>query len=159
MKKLGLSIIVLGLILLGLNSTEAQNKREKFKNQKFVLNELNLTEQQKEKMKEIKFGQEEANIETEAKLKMNKLEIKKLLSNNNFNENELMSLIEKSSSLQLILKKSKVKMWLDIRNILDDKQKDIWLDHFNLYEKNKDRFVRKDKRKSNKPYNNNRGKN
>ena len=134
MKKSGLSVIVLVLVLLGLNNIAAQKENGKFKKHHHGLKELNLTEQQKEKMKEIKFSFEEANIETEAKIKKNKLEIKKLLSNNSFNENELMTLIEKGGDLKLVLKKSKVRMWLDIRNILDDNQKIIWVKHFNQLE-------------------------
>ena len=159
MKKFGISIIVLLIILLGFNNADAQRDKRKIKNNNLGLKELNLTEQQKEKMKEIKFSLEEANIETEAKLKKNKLEIKKLLSNKNFDENELMSLVEKGSNLKLALKKSKVKMWLDVRNILDENQKVIWLKHFNQLDKQRNRIPREGKRKFNKFKNDNRDKN
>ncbi len=69
---------------------------------------------------------------------MNNLEIKKLISNKNFDEKALMSLLEESSDLKLALKKSKVKMWLEIRNILDENQKIIWLKHFYQLDKKKE---------------------
>lgn len=148
MKKLGLSLTTLLLVLFLFNNTQAQKKREKLKDHKFGLYELNLTEQQKEKMKEIKFNQEESNIETQAKLKKNRLEIKRLITNNNFDENKLMALVEKSGDLESVIKKSKVKTWLEIRNILNDEQKDIWLKHFNQIENKRDKRFRDDKRKT-----------
>lgn len=159
MKKLGLTIIVLVLILLGFNNLDAQKERGKFKKHYAGLKELNLSDQQKEKMEEIKFSLAEANIDTEAKLKKNILEIKKLLYNNSFDENELMTLIEKGSNLKLTLKKSRVKMWLDIRNILDDDQKILWAKHFNQLESKRDRITREDRREFKKLGNRNRDKN
>ncbi|MCW8849259.1 MAG: Spy/CpxP family protein refolding chaperone [Melioribacteraceae bacterium] len=147
MKKLIILSIILILVLMGFTNSQAQKKREKFNDKKYALKELNLTELQKEKIKEIKFNHAEANIATEAKLKMNRLEIKKLLSNKNIDENTLMPLIEESSDLKLIMKKSKVKMWLEIRDILDENQKTIWSRHFDQLEKREDRTGRKDKRK------------
>lgn len=150
MKKLAMLSTILVLILVGFTNMEAQKKREKFNNKQHAMKELDLTEQQKEKIKEIKFKYAEANIDTEAKLKMNKLEIKKLLSNKNIDESELMSLLEKGSDIKLTMKKSKVKMWLEIRNILDENQKIIWSRHFDQSEKKNGRITKKEKRKFNR---------
>ena len=80
--------------------------------------------------------------------------MKKLLSQGEFDESELMNLIDKRSQLKSDLKKGKVKMMLSMRNILDEEQKKIFTKHFHkigMREKrdngrNKRRFMGEDGR-------------
>ena len=146
MKNLKLIALIITALLIGFNSANAQKGGNKFKERKTNFNHLNLTDAQIIDFKKIKFAHEESRIELQAELKMNKLEIKKLLSENNFSDDKLLTLVEKGSNIKNKLKKANVEMWLKIRNILDEDQKKIWLKNFNMMDRKKDMLRNKHKR-------------
>lgn len=150
MKNLKLITLILTALLISFNSANAQRGGNKPNDRKTNFNHLKLTDAQKVDFKKIQFAHEEARIELQAELKMNKLEVKKLLSENNFDEAKLLSLVEQGSIIKNKLKKSNVEMWLKIRNILDDDQKKLWIKNFNKMDREKDMFRNKHKRNNNK---------
>lgn len=146
MKNLNSIAVILTVLLIGFTSVNAQRGGKKFNDRKDNFTHLNLTEAQKVDFDKIKFAHEESRIELQAELKMNKLEIKKLLSENNFSDDKLLSLVEKGSIIKNNLKKANVEMWLKIKNILDDNQKEIWVKSFNKMDRRKDMIGNKHKR-------------
>jgi Spy/CpxP family protein refolding chaperone len=145
MKKLFSAVMVVIFITLGFQSVSAQINKNKMKRGERNLKELNLTDSQKLKFKEIRFANEEANIDIEAKIKKNRLEMKKIRLSENIDEEVLMNLIDKGSLLKSELVKSKTRMWLNIRNILDDEQKKNWANHFNYKRERGERFFNGDR--------------
>lgn len=130
MKKLELIILVFVLFIIGFSNANAQKVSDKQKDRNISTNQLNLTDAQKEEFTKIRFANEEVKIKLKAELKMNKLEIKKLLNETNLDESKLLKLVESGNGLNSKLRKANVEMWLDIRNILDNDQKEIWKHHF-----------------------------
>lgn len=130
MQKPNLSLIV--FLLFTFISFPVLGQKQKDKNHfpNKIQNELNLTDIQKEKIQEIRFNHEEIKIEIKSELDKNRLEIKKLISSDDVNENGLLNLVEKSGQLKSDLEKERVKMWLKIRNLLTDEQKEIWKSKF-----------------------------
>ncbi|MCB0750921.1 MAG: Spy/CpxP family protein refolding chaperone, partial [Ignavibacteriae bacterium] len=91
---------------------------------------LNLTDAQKDKFDKIHFSQEEQNIEFKAALQKNKLEIKKLLKSDNFNENELKNLIKNGREIRNEMMDGRINTWFQVYNILDETQKQEWKENF-----------------------------
>jgi Spy/CpxP family protein refolding chaperone len=146
MKKSIFAILVFAFISISIQSLLAQQRGNRTMKGKMAFQELNLTETQKEKFNEIRFTQQESEIEIEAALKKNRLELKKMLASNNFNESDLMRLIDKGNDLRASKQKSKVKMFLTMRNILDDDQKKIFAERFQKMALMGNRFGDRDKR-------------
>jgi Spy/CpxP family protein refolding chaperone len=130
MKKSFLIFALITISLLAYNSNFAQkNENKTFKKHVPGIERLNLTDVQQKKFDQIHFAQEERGIDLRAKLQKNRLEIKKLLSSPNFNENELLSLTKNASDLRSEMMQSRVKTWLEVYKILDDKQREEWSHH------------------------------
>ena len=98
MKKIPIILIAL-ITLIGTITTSAQRGKGEWKKGFDDCKNLDLTDDQQEKFDKIKFEHQEKKIELEAKLKKNQLEIKKLLSSDNFNESDLMNLAQMSMTL------------------------------------------------------------
>lgn len=138
MKNLKSIALILTVLLLGFTNANAQRGGNKLNDRKANFNQLKLTDAQKIDFNKIKFAHEESRIELQAELKMNKLEVKKLLNENNFSDDKLLSLVEQGSNIKSKLKIANVEMWLKIKNILDDDQKKIWIKNFNKMDRKKD---------------------
>lgn len=131
MKKLFILITIFSISILTANINFAQkSNRKTFKKHMKGIERLNLTDSQQKKFDQIHFDQEEHSIDLRANLEKNRIEIKKLLSTPNFNQNEFLSLTKKASDLRSEMMESRVKSWLAVYNILDDKQKEEWAEHF-----------------------------
>ena len=131
MKRTFLSLLMT-LTLLSFSSfvlLGQQKEEKKFQKDK-MLRELNLTKDQQNKINEIRFDHEEKQIESKADLEKNQLRIKKMISSSSFNDSELLNLVEKSGQLKSQLEKERVSMWLDIRKILTEDQREIWKSKF-----------------------------
>lgn len=130
MKKINMSLFVLSLILV--SSIFIMGQKQKVKNMPKDKHriDLNLTDEQEVKIQDIRFTHEEKQIEIKSELDKNRLQIKKLIASGNFSDNQLLNLVDKSGQIQSELEKNRVAMWLDIRNILTDEQKEIWKDRF-----------------------------
>lgn len=139
MKKI---IFIIVAILLTSFSTQipAQNLKGKKIKAKKTFEALNLSENQEAKFKEIRFEHQEQKIDIESDLKKNRLQVKKLMSSKNIIEEELMNFIDKDSKLRSELRKSRVKMWYSIYNILDEEQKEIWQERFTRFGMSGKRF-------------------
>ncbi len=140
MKKLLLTTIVVAFFALGFQSISVKKNNGKMMRSERVLKELNFTDTQKEKFIWIRFAHQETKIDIEAQLKKNRLKVKKMMATDNIDEGKLVNIIDSGSELKANLMKSKVKMWLKIRSILDDEQKKIWTKHYNYMHERGKRF-------------------
>lgn len=156
MKKLIYLGTIISIIFMAVSFTIAQPRSGKTAKNFDRFDKLNLTELQKEKFNEIRFDFQEVKIDLEAKLKKNRLAVKKMITSGEIDENGLMNFTEKGSTLQAEQRKLRVQMWLDIREILDKKQKVIWADNFNNFNENGKRFSRKGTGNGNRHLKNNR---
>lgn len=148
MKKLIYASLISMFVIIGFSTIVAQNKSGKGLRKSKITEKLNLTEAQKEKFDVIKFSFQESKIDLEANIKKNRLENKKMMSSDNINENSLMNNIDKGSVLMAEKRKSRVQMWLDIREILNDDQKKIWTKSFGHFSNDKDKFSGKGGKKA-----------
>lgn len=146
MKKLSIFLIATIFLTLIYQDISAQKNKGNMHRHEREETELNLTDVQKNKFKEIRFAHQESKIDLDSKLQRNRLEVKKLMSSENLNENELMNLVDNGNKIKGDLHKNRIKMWLELYNVLDDKQKEMWKDRFeNLGERNSE-FFRNHKR-------------
>lgn len=95
---------------------------------KFIEN-LNLTPEQETKFNDLKYNHKKMMIDLRSDIQKNRLEIKKMLSDNNVDEDKLMSLTEANNNLHSKTKTSRVKMWLDVYKILNKEQQELWTKH------------------------------
>lgn len=131
MKKLLFLITLFTFSILAVNINLAQKpNRKSFKKHIKGIERLNLTDSQQKKFDQIHFDQEEHSIDLRANLEKNRIEMKKLLSTPNFDQNEFLNLTKKATNLKSEMMESRVKSWLAVYNILDNKQKEEWAEHF-----------------------------
>ena len=144
MKKSTLSLIAVLLLVFLTQNSYAQKNQDRMNRIEKGLKELNLTDIQKKKFKEIRFANQEAKIENESELKKNHLEIQKIIASNKIDEGKLLTLVGKANDIRGEIQKNRVKMWLEMYNILDDSQKQIWSENFEHF--GNERFMERPKR-------------
>ncbi len=103
---------------------------------------LKLTDDQVAKMSDLRFKHENLVIDTQNEIQKNRLVIRKMMTDNKIDRNELLKLTSKNSDLQAKIKLSKTTMWLDVYNLLDDTQKEQWTKTFNMFSHRDGRFDR-----------------
>lgn len=140
MKKFGILILTIGVLLSSFASITAKGNKGNFDGRNKIIKKLNLTDQQLDQFKKIHLNQEEKKIDIEAKLKKNKLELKKLLVNKKINKQDFLELTDKANDLMGMLRKSRVEMWFEVYKILDENQKQIWINHFSAFLDHDKRF-------------------
>jgi hypothetical protein len=130
MKKIIFIITCTAFLFTLFQPLNAQRNRSRKLDNDYSMEKLNLSDSQKAKFRSLRFDHKEALIDLESKLKKNKLQIRKLVTQNDFNEEDLYQLIESENDLRTEMAKSKLKLWLDVKDILNDEQKVIWKKHF-----------------------------
>lgn len=111
----------------------AQKPNWKWNNSQTCIEKLNLSEEQEKKINDIRFTHQEKIIDLNTKIRKNQLEIKKMISGDKMNETDIMKLADISSEIRSEIHKSKIKMWFDVNNILNDEQKIVWKSHFHNF--------------------------
>ena len=131
MKKIIVISVLAALLGFGFTSINPINKNRQAKNPRHakLIETLKLNDTQLAKFNEYHFQHEEEVIDLKSDIEKNRIAMRKLMLNKNFDENQLRSLVKSNSDLQAKMKNSMVEMWINIYNILDDSQKDIWKDH------------------------------
>ena len=94
-----------------------------------MIEKLKLTEAQEKQFHSKKFEKEEKEIELQSQMKINRLNMKKLIANDNFEQDDLFKLIDTGSKLKSEMAKIKTEFWFEIRDILNEDQKKIWQKH------------------------------
>lgn len=91
---------------------------------------LKLSAEQELEVSDIKFEHDNFVLDTENKIGKNRLIIKKMMTDNNIDQEKLLSLTSINVELRGKLISSKIKTWLKIYNILDETQKEQWTKMF-----------------------------
>jgi Spy/CpxP family protein refolding chaperone len=96
--------------------------REDFKKQ------LNLTEEQEKKMQELKLAHQEQMIKLRSDIELKELEIKKLVSAVNVSRIEIIKLTKELNTIKNEIDIARVNHKMDVYDLLDESQRNIWLD-------------------------------
>jgi len=96
---------------------------------KMMIEQLKLSEEQQKQFKDLHFKNEKNEIEVRAQIKLLRLEMKQALSEDNIDKSDVLSISEKISKLQGELKTNKLKMMLEINDMLSADQRKIWKDN------------------------------
>ncbi|MCF6270662.1 MAG: hypothetical protein L3J41_13190 [Melioribacteraceae bacterium] len=91
---------------------------------------LKLSAEQEAKVSDIKFEHDNIVLDVKNKIAKNRLLVRKMMTDNKVDQKKLLSLSSTNSELHGKLGSSKIKMWLEIYNILDDTQKEQWTKMF-----------------------------
>jgi Spy/CpxP family protein refolding chaperone len=127
MKKLSISILC--LLLLGNFSIFSQPAKDGppfGQRGNRIKMALKLTPEQEKKFDDLKYQQQQSVVDIRAKIQKNRLELKKMISDGNFNEKNILQLVDDNSKLQGDIKHSATKHLLDVYKILNDEQKAIF---------------------------------
>lgn len=113
---------------LGFNGTTDQDDILPFR-KSVMIEKLNLSDVQKKQFSDIIFAHREAVIDMRADQKKNRLAIKKMMMDNEIDADELRRLNADNSALHAQISESRINMWLDVYEILDAEQQEIWAQH------------------------------
>ncbi len=91
---------------------------------------LELTDEQAEQIQQLHYESEKAAIDLKSALDKNRLEINNMVASNNIVESEILNLVSNSSEIQSELKTNKIKLWLDVYQLLNPDQQKKWTKHF-----------------------------
>jgi Spy/CpxP family protein refolding chaperone len=91
---------------------------------------LKLTDEQASKISDLKYEHDKFVLDTKNGIAQNRLEVRKMMTDNKVDENKLLSLTSANSNLRSKMSEAKIKMWLNVYNILDDTQKTEWTKMF-----------------------------
>lgn len=117
------------MLFAGLININAQTKGKMKDCSKRLIEQLQLTDAQQVTFDQYHYENQKQLIELKSKIQTNRLEIKHLMDSGKLDEAKIMELTKANGNLQNTIKESRIKMMLNIYNILDDNQKEIWKDH------------------------------
>ena len=137
MKRLLISSLMLTL-LLGTVTIFSQPQKQNLKHdQDFrglkIEKMLKLSDEQSSKFNDIKYQHQLSVIDIKSEMQKNQVNINKMMADNKVDADRLIDLTKANSKLQGNLKTSKTKMWLDIYNLLNEDQKEVWTKTFNNF--------------------------
>ncbi|MFA3781548.1 Spy/CpxP family protein refolding chaperone [Melioribacteraceae bacterium 4301-Me] len=131
MKKNMLLIAVATLISFGLISAQPNKpKRPMFQNMGRIFSQLNLTADQQKQINDIMYNQRQKAIDLQSSIEKNRLELQRMIRNNNIDDAKILSLVDDNSKLQAQLKSERVKSWLAVYKILTPEQRETWTKAF-----------------------------
>ncbi|MFA8343093.1 MAG: Spy/CpxP family protein refolding chaperone [Rhodothermaceae bacterium] len=130
MKNITLKAVVVFLFVALTGSFFAQQGRMMQGKKGQMCQEMKLSDDQLKKIQTLRIEHQEYAVDIRTEMQKNRLAIKKLMLNDNFDENELLNLSRANSDLQAKIKDSKLKMKLDVYKLLNADQKKIWKKRF-----------------------------
>ncbi len=95
-----------------------------------IVDLLKLTDEQKSRFYDFFFSHQQKAIDLKSGIQKVRLNIGKMMAENDINEEQLINLTEKVSQLERKLKQLKIEFWLNVYKILNNDQKEIWTSHF-----------------------------
>lgn len=130
MKKL---IFVLGVLftITALSSQLYSQKGDNPRSKDFRMNlkeQLNLSEDQEKKIEALRLNQEESMIKFRSDLELKELEIRKLKSTDKFSRIEIINLTKEINAIKNDMALTRVNHQMDVYELLDESQRNIWLD-------------------------------
>ena len=104
---------------------------------------LNLTDEQITKMSDLRFEHEQMALEARSEIQKHRLIVRKMMTDNNIDQDKLLKITSENSELQGKIKLSRTTMWLEVYNMLDDTQKANWTKTFGQFGQNGGRSFHK----------------
>lgn len=131
MKKIFVFMLAFGFLGLEIINAQPQNSKSPMRNNKTgVFKKLNLTTEQQKQFGDIMYKQKQQSIDIRADIEKNRLEMQKMIKDNNIDEGKILSLTNDNSKLQAEMRSNKVKSWFAVYKILTPEQKGIWAKSF-----------------------------
>ncbi len=134
MKKLNYSLLIALFSISAIFAQPMMNKNGNYgEMRQKVKNKLNLTEKQSKQFDDIIFAQRKAAIDTKSEIQKLRLDLQKMMNDNDVDKSKLFSLTGKISDLKAKMGKNRITTWYKIYNILDKDQKATWTKVFNKF--------------------------
>ncbi len=130
MKNLVLVLSILFAIAV-LNPQIYSQKKDHSKSKEFRTNlkdQLNLSEEQEKKIEALKLSHEEVMIKFRTDLELKELEMRKLKSSEKFSRSAMINLTKEISAIKNDIALSRTNHQMDVYELLDESQRNIWLD-------------------------------
>lgn len=108
---------------------EDDNAPDDFGPKAKFIDELKLTADQQAKFDDLHYNHKKMIIDTKAEIAKNRLELRKMLNDNNIDEGKILKLTEANNNLRSKIQTSRVNMWLNIYKILNKEQQELWAQH------------------------------
>ena len=132
MKRLAIILFVF-ILSVSLTGVSAQTKKNPVRYSGIgskLIEELDLSDTQVDQINNLRYAHQEEMIDFRSRVEKNRLEIQKLMGEDQIDTEKVIELSEQSSTIQAEMKRSKVNMWIGIYNLLDDNQKKTWAKGF-----------------------------
>ena len=135
MKRLIISSVTILLLFsfLNIDARPNKNKRHSGFGIERVQEELKLTEDQTKQFNDFRYNHQKDVVDLKSEIEKNRIEINKMMSDNEVNAEELLGLVNANSEIQSKIKVSKTNFWLNVHNILNTEQKQKWTKMFNRF--------------------------
>ena len=91
---------------------------------------LNLTDEQTTTISDLRFEHEQMALEANSEIQKHRLIVRKMMTDNNIDQEKLIKITNENSELQGKIKLSRTALWLEVYNMLDDTQKEQWTKTF-----------------------------
>lgn len=91
---------------------------------------LDLTDEQTSRISDLRFEHETLALDTRNEIEQNRLIVRKMMTDNEIDQEKLLNITSDNSELQGKIKLSRTTMWLDVYNMLDETQKVKWTKTF-----------------------------
>jgi len=127
-------VFFLALILsLQLNAQPRHQKRapahEDGPGNKKLMEQLNLTDQQEEQVSKLRSEHQLNMIDSRAEIRKLEVQLNDEKRKKDLDEEKILSLTKQIGEQKADLQTRSTQMWLNVYNLLDEKQKEIWKDH------------------------------
>jgi len=129
MKTIIISTLTAIILFFGINSDLSAQPRHKFKERitrERIIDKLNLTEEQKDKISELRSSHQKKMADYKAELEKAKIDLRDLQNSDELNRNNIISAVEKINSIKNQMAIERTNHRMDIYELLNDEQKEIW---------------------------------
>lgn len=130
MKKLTLSLVLVLFISVVSFSQPFGDGRGKGQNRFELKEELKLTDAQEQQISDIRYQHQQFLVDTKAQIQKKRLELKKMMMDNNVNEASYLKLADEIAELDAGIHKANMKHFFEIYKLLDADQQEIFAKHF-----------------------------
>ena len=117
----------------GLNNGNGSSNGSRFERMQTM---LNLSDEQTAKISDLRFEHEQMALEANSEIQKHRLIVRKMMTDNNIDQEKLLKITNENSELQGKIKLSRTTMWLEVYNMLDDTQKEQWTKTFGQFGQN-----------------------
>lgn len=139
-KKIIVLIIIPVLFISVNNYAQRKNGMGNEKHRMFMMQKLNLTEQQQKKIDDLNYDHQKVMIKLRSDLQMKKLELRKAYSSDKISRNDIIKLTKDINTVKNDISLEKVNHQMNVYEVLDDTQKKLWKEQKENFGRNKNRM-------------------